>query len=206
MRFLQFTVFIFALLTSFAGHSQKKFKRDTINKSTDSIYFDQKAEEAELIKMYATRYDPRLAGLYSAAIPGLGQAYNKKYWKIPLIYGAFYGIYYAVNLYENDYQSHRKELLEFLADDTIDPNVDLTPISNLNQEQIRNRVNRSRRERDYYIIIGCVLYMLNIADAHIDAHLKEFDLNEKLKLSVDPSLSRSFNSTNAGLSLTLHFN
>ena len=198
MRIVQIITILLFVSSSFHTFGQKHRADSTLH-ALDSMSFD----EEELIKQQANRFDPRIAGLYSAVLPGLGQAYTKNYWKIPLIYAGFYGIYYTVNTYNVDYQFHRKELLYYLADDTKEAGA-LTP-SGFNEDQIRNRIDRARRERDYWIILGSIFYLLNIADAHIYAHLKEFDLNEKLKLSIDPNMSQSFNGMNAGFSITLQF-
>ncbi|MDH5365758.1 MAG: DUF5683 domain-containing protein [Cyclobacteriaceae bacterium] len=168
---------------------------------------ENQLKNPELNGVHIKKYDPRIAGLYSAVLPGLGQAYNKKYLKIPLIYVGFIGLYYQVNRYNNDYQTHRKGLLYAVSNNSF---ADATATYAINGREftevnLRNRVNNSRRERDYWIIIGSVFYLLNIVDAHIDAHLREFDVNEKLKLTVDPSLSQSLNSMQAGFSFTLHF-
>ena len=205
MRFVQIAVVVFILFSSFGAFAQEITNDSTA--TNEKIYSDKSTEEAELIEMYAKRYNPRIAGLFSAVLPGLGQAYNKKYLKIPLIYGGFLGVYYFVDGYNTRYQDGRKGLLYALANDGFN-NIEASVEINgqlFTEENLRTRVNKYRRERDYWIIIGSVWYLLNIADAHIDAHLKEFELNEKLQLSVEPTISQSFNSVQGGLSLTLHF-
>lgn len=160
---------------------------------------DKSLRDAELIEMYAKRYNPRKAGLYSAVLPGLGQAYNKKYWKIPIIYGGFIGLGYGINFYQKRHKEFRTELFEIL-----ESGEDLSSINQLSEDQLRTLVNKSRRERDYFMVLTGILYLLNIADAHIESHLKEFDLNEKLMLSLDPMI-RQQNQLQAGLSISLNF-
>lgn len=176
---------------------------DSINHvQNDSLIIEgDPIENAELIEMKARQFDPRKAGLYSAVLPGLGQAYNKKYWKMPIIYGGFIGLAYGIDFYHNQYNLYRGELFEIL-----ETGAAVSPILEFNEDQLRARIQDNRRERDFLIVLTAVLYFLNIADAHIDAHLKEFDLNEKLKLVVDPALTQPQNSSlQAGLSLSLKF-
>lgn len=203
MRFLHFISILFITTSLCFG---QKIPNDTVIQPRDTFYMENQLMNPELNEVQIKEYDPRIAGLYSAVLPGLGQVYNRKYWKIPLIYGAFYGIYYMVDRYNNDYQTHRKGLLYAVSNNSF---ADATATYAVNGREftevnLRNRVNKHRRERDYWIIIGSVFYLLNIVDAHIDAHLREFDVNEKLKLTVDPSLSQSLNSMQAGFSITLH--
>lgn len=174
---------------------------DSTRNVSDTLIVDgEPIEQAEVIEMKARQFNPRKAGLYSAVLPGLGQAYNKKYWKMPIIYGGFIGLGYGINFYNNNYNTFRNELFDIL--ETGD---DLS-FSGFSEDQLRSLVERNRRERDFFIVLTAVLYFLNIADAHIDAHLKEFDLNEKLKLAIDPTLSQpNYSTVQAGLSLTLKF-
>ncbi|MDH5475575.1 MAG: DUF5683 domain-containing protein [Cyclobacteriaceae bacterium] len=197
MRF--YLLFGFLFIASAVCYAQKAPMSEN-----DSIV---KTEQTKRHEKPERVYDPRIAGLYSAVLPGLGQAYNKKYWKIPFIYGAFTGFYIVINRYETDYQTHRKGLLYAISNDSYTNATSTFDIDGraFTEEHLRNSVNKLRRERDYWIIIGSIFYLLNIVDAHIDAHLREFDVNEKLKLTVDPSLSQSFNSFQTGLSITLHF-
>ena len=147
----------------------------------------------------ADRFNPRKASLYAAILPGLGQAYNKKYWKIPLVYGGFIALGYGIDFYHDNYTRFRSALIA---------EVDNNPMSvnetGFNTEQLRRLVDRTRRERDYFIILTGAFYLLQIVDAHIDAHLKEFDLNPDLKVQVDPVM-RYQEGINGGLSLTLKF-
>ncbi|UII26451.1 DUF5683 domain-containing protein [Fulvivirga maritima] len=153
----------------------------------------------EEIDTYADRFVPRKASLYAAVLPGAGQIYNKKYWKLPFVYGGFIALGYAVHYYDGLYQDQREELFRVLND------------SNYNsiygsETTIRSNIDNARRERDFYLIMTGVLYLLQIADAHIDAHLKEFDLNPQLKVSLEPSFENSqYFGYNAGLSLKLKF-
>jgi len=135
------------------------------------------------LKSYASRYDPRKAIMYAAILPGLGQVYNKKYWKLPLVYGGFIGFGYGISFYQEGYVKYKADLFEVL--ESTDP----APVSpdGLNEEQLRTVVNKYRRERDFFIILMAGMYLLQMVDAHVDAHLKEFDLNPNLHVRLQPT-------------------
>lgn len=152
------------------------------------------------IEMYADQFVPRKASLYSAILPGLGQAYNKNYWKIPIIYGGFVALGYTINYYDDRYKTFRKDLFTLLEEGG-----NTTPLG-LSESQSRGLIDKARRERDFYMIMTGVLYLLQIAEAHIDAHLKEFKLNPNLQVKLEPMFEQSqYTSYNAGLSLKFRF-
>ena len=72
----------------------------------DSLLIESR--DTLLLKSYAARYDPRKALLYAAVVPGLGQIYNKKYWKLPLVYGGFIAIGYGINFYQEGYTKYKR--------------------------------------------------------------------------------------------------
>ncbi|MGK7388963.1 MAG: DUF5683 domain-containing protein [Candidatus Cyclobacteriaceae bacterium M2_1C_046] len=148
---------------------------------------------------YAKRFDPKKASLYSAALPGLGQAYNKSYWKIPIVYGGFVALYFTVDYYHEYYNRFRKDLFAEIDDNPLTINQSGHSVDNL-----RRLVEDTRRERDFYLIITGVFYFLQIAEAHIDSHLKEFKLNPELRVSVEPQV-RYAQGINSGLSVRLKF-
>lgn len=192
--------------------------------SPDSIIIGKNGK-VTTIESYAARYNPRKAMLYSAVLPGLGQAYNKKYWKIPLVIGGFVGTGYGIWEYNRRYQFYKNGLFNMLnepANPEVDPETGLTalgnrvingelffPVNNTGQlrlEIVRNAVNRNRRDRDFSVVMTFIFYMMQMVDAHVDAHLKEFDLNPQLKVSLEPTMdSNAFTGRTAGVGLTLKF-
>jgi|APTNR8051073442_1049403.scaffolds.fasta_scaffold00262_39 hypothetical protein len=152
------------------------------------------------IESYATRFNPREAALYAAVLPGLGQIYNKKYWKLPLVYGGFIGFGYGLNFYQKGYTKYKGELFDVLetGDDFSE--------SGFTEDQLRNIVDQYRRERDFFIILMAGMYLLQIVDAHVDAHLKEFDLNPNLHVRIQPTWeSDMMTGRSAGISLKFRF-
>lgn len=123
-------------------------------------------------------YTPRKAGLLSAAMPGLGQIYNQSYWKLGLVYGAVAGAGYYSYLLNDRYAFLRSSLFAAIDNDPLTIND-----SGFSEAQLRSLSDRYRRDRDLsYIILGFV-YLLNIAEAHIDAHLKDFNLEDDIMAS-----------------------
>ena len=177
------------------------------------------------IEAYAARYNPRRAMLLSAAFPGAGQIYNKKYWKVPLVWGGFAGLIYGVSWNQERYLTYRNGLFRVLnepANPVVDPTTGRTALGNvvvgttvyfpvgqtgyLSQEVLRTAVNKFRRDRDYLTIMCFIFYMLQMVDAHVDAHLKEFDLNPQLKVSIEPAMNQNaYTGKSVGMGLTLKF-
>lgn len=150
---------------------------------------------------YSQRFDPRKALLFSAVFPGLGQAYNNKYWKLPLVYGGLGAGVYVLNFYQRRYTQYRNELLDNLSTQTFPS----TP-SNLTEASLRRAVDFYRRKRDFTIVLMGLGYLLQIVDAHVDAHLKEFRYNPNLRVGLRPEISEDpLAGRSAGASLTFTF-
>lgn len=159
----------------------------------------ERGKKVITIDSYAARFDPRKALLYSAILPGSGQFYNKKYWKVPLVYGGFATGIYLITFYQDRYLTYKGELYGILNDGTIPP-------SGYTEDQLRTIVDKSKRERDFFTILTGFWYILQMVDAHVDAHLKEFDLNPQLQVRVEPMMeSNPLFGRSTGLSLKFKF-
>lgn len=145
---------------------------------------------------------PSTAALYSAALPGFGQAYNKKYWKIPILYGGGVIIGYYINY---SHQLYKQYLDGLNAIRDLDPRTE--PFNpDLDERVYQYRTDKWRRNRDLLCISTVLVYILNIADAHVDAHLEFFTVDENISLNLEPSMNLTTMQTNlVGLSLTLKF-
>lgn len=172
---------------------------------SDSLLTESHAQDTILIKSYAARYDPRKALMYAAIVPGLGQIYNKKYWKLPLVYGGFFALGYAINFYQEGYIKY-KEKLFFNLDNGYTQDNESYPGDYYTTGNYRKVVDQYKRQRDFMIICMAGMYLLQMVDAHVDAHLKEFDLNPNLQLSVYPTVEQnSLIGRQSGVSLVLKF-
>ena len=146
-------------------------------------------------------HSPRKATIYSAVLPGLGQAYNKKYWKIPLIYIGFGTIGYFINWNNENYQLFKTgyqhltdndpETQDYLKIEAVRRNnydLDNTTQFNNLRTALSQQQDYYRRNRDLLIISFIGFYGLNIIDASVDAHLYNFDISDDLTLNWQPSM------------------
>jgi hypothetical protein len=145
---------------------------------------------------------PAKAAFYSAVLPGLGQAYNKKYWKIPIVYiGLGIGIYsYTWN--QGKYHNYRDEYKRRLAG-TADPNH--TIYGGKSDDWVIRGQKFHQRNRDLSALITAGIYILNIVDANVDAHLMQFNVNDNLSVKPDLNQNEIDYKYNYGLTLTYNF-
>ena len=142
---------------------------------------------------------PAKAAFCSAILPGLGQAYNKKYWKIPLVYGAIgTSLYFYIDS-NKKYHSYRDAYKRRLAGYTDDE------YNYLDTSRLVAAQKFYQRNRDLSLFISVGFYILNIVDANVDAHLLQFNVNEKLSLAPDVYQNDLTNKTNLGLTLNYKF-
>ncbi|MGB8191786.1 MAG: DUF5683 domain-containing protein [Chitinophagaceae bacterium] len=153
------------------------------------------------------KHSPRKAAIRSAIIPGWGQAYNKKYWKIPVVYGAL-GI--PAYLFVDNLKWYQRTKYAFLLVSTNSTNADslsrvhkqLRPFVDAKQgTQLQNYRNEFRRNVDYSALFFLLFWGLNIIDATVDGHLKEFDVSPDLSFKIKPGFSPTGNTY--GVSLVL---
>lgn len=147
-----------------------------------------------------TKLSPAKAGLYSAVLPGLGQFYNKKYWKIPIVWGAV-GTGIGVALWnDKQYKRYRNA---FVAELNGLPH-EFSNINGVDKTVLGNAQDTSKRQRDYAIGISALIYILNIVDAVVDAHL--YEGRHDPDLAVTPTIiSDQFTNSYARAGLSLNF-
>ncbi len=213
---MKYILSVFLFFCYGLGFSQVNPKADTIrveNFPKDSISSKVPKSEVKVLsdieKVNAPanskpyKYNPTKAGLYSAVLPGLGQFYNKKYWKIPLVWGAV-GTGVGIAIWnDNQYKKYRGY---FVAKINGTPNefVDTHPW--LDANALGNAQDRAKRQRDYAIAITGLLYILNIVDAVVDAHL--YEGRHDPDLSVRPNIiydQFGVEAPKTGLSLNYRF-
>lgn len=128
-------------------------------------------------------HSPNKAALYSAALPGLGQIYNDKYWKLPIIGGAAVVTGYFINFNNRRYLLFRRSYFAEIDDDP--ETINLVP--RFNAEGLQRNLDYFRRNRDLLFITSGIIYLLNIVDAHVDAHLYTFDISEEVTFNSKPT-------------------
>jgi len=197
---LFFTFFTQALFAQSKTDSTEVLsKKDTIEvlSKTDSTKVLSKTDSIVL------KHSPTKATLLSVVVPGAGQFYNKKYWKIPVIYAGIAAAGYFVHFNDVRYQDYKKAYAIRVDgdDNTVDQYVDI-----YNDDNLKTLKDFYRRNRDLSYIVGGLIYILNILDADVDAHLFYFDVGDDLSFHLQPSLNYSAQSKPlSGLSLTFNF-
>ena len=148
---------------------------------------------------------PSKAAFYSAILPGAGQFYNKKYWKIPIVWGAIgTGIYFYLR---NDKQfdryrdAYKRRLAGFTDDEFSDANGN--PL--ISNDGLIWAQQQFRRNKEVSLLVTIGLYALNIIDANVDAHLLQFNVDENLSLSPHYQYNQMENSGDLGLTLNFKF-
>ena len=164
--------------------------------------------------------DPKRALWLALVIPGGGQIYNRKYWKLPLVYGGFIGCIYAMNWNNTMYKDYSQAYLDITDEDPhtdsynkfLHLGVKITDSEKDHYEEIfKKRKDKYRRWRDLSFFILCGVYALSVIDAYVDAELSVFDISKDLSLKVEPTIldnhsSRNpFDSSSVGLQCSLNF-
>ncbi len=200
-------IFLIIVLATFitTTHAQVvEVEVDSLNNAIRSLDDSVEVRKGGRIitpEYYAKRYQPRKALLYSAVVPGMGQVYNKKYWKLPIVYGSLIIVTSFAVAYNGLYTKYKNELFVMLDNPTA-----TTSPSGYTEAQVRTLIDSYRRERDFFLILDGFMYLLQFIDAHVDAHLREFDLNPSLKVSLSPCIQQnSMIGSTSGLSLTFKF-
>ncbi|WP_349267248.1 DUF5683 domain-containing protein [Flavivirga aquatica] len=150
---------------------------------------------------------PAKAAFYSAILPGLGQAYNKKYWKIPLVYGAIgTGIYFYIrnNKEYNRYRDAYKSRLAGFTNDEFYFNPQGEG-PRLSLESLERGQKVFRKNKDISLLVTIGIYALNIIDANVDAHLLQFNVDENLSFAPHYQFNEFDASSNLGLTLNFNF-
>ncbi len=233
-------IIIFMLTTSFNVFSEELKNSDLALLSTDSISTDSIISFTEIVavndssdilfsdtvsikkrpeqpeRIFEFNPDPTRAVWLSALFPGLGQIYNRRYWKLPIIVGGFMGLGYATSWnngmledYTNAYRDimdtdpTTKSYMDFFPSTTKEDDLDKTWLTNV----LKSRKDYYRKNRDLCIICMVGVYLLAIVDAYVDASLSHFDITPDLSMNVAPVIiqeTRS-NTPSVGINWAINF-
>lgn len=160
-----------------------------------SAFSQKSVNDSIKVKKPAVEHSPRKATIYSAVLPGLGQIYNRKYWKVPIVYGGFATLGYFINFNHGVYTTYKQAYSDIIDSDPYTNSfLDLkaNPIlfrpekkSQLT-ENIRRAKDGWRRNRDLVVIGTVVFYAVNIIDASVDANFFNFDISDDLTFNWVP--------------------
>jgi len=203
--FLLFTCLAMLPGISFAQQKEILVSADSSNTVTATI--DSNASGKKIKQV--TVHSPRKAAIRSAILPGWGQIYNKKYWKLPIVYGAIgiTGYIFVDNI--KTYREYRSAYSIRYKAGLPPPNTDSTGYDGLKEiykkispESIRAARDQFRQYIDYSVLFFLLFWGLNVVDASVDAHLKSFDVSPDLTFNIKPCYSELAGTT--GLSLVLN--
>ena len=179
---------------------QQKHQSESLVVHTDSMPLTQK----EMDRLF-WKPDPLRAVWLGAIVPGLGQIYNRSYWKVPIVYGGFMGCVYAITWTSGQYESYKNAYRDIYFDIrdgkvTNDPSksyiailpegytIDRMGGASAYQNRLKEWQNKMHRNRDLAIAITAIVYALTLVDAYVDAQLFDFDISTDLSLNVSPQL------------------
>lgn len=154
---------------------------------------------------------PAKAAFYSAILPGLGQAYNKKYWKIPIVYGALgTGIYFYIdnnNEYNKYRDAYKRRLAGFTDDEFWGTLENGAPLASprISDDGLIRAQRTLRRNKEVSLLVTLGIYALNIIDANVDAHLLQFNVDENLALKPHYQFNEFDATSNVGVTLNFNF-
>ncbi|SHJ40156.1 DUF5683 domain-containing protein [Pseudozobellia thermophila] len=185
------TLLFLGLFTVFAQAQKETIKKAEV----DSLQTELKKEGIVVVDTLKSKKKeinplaPSKAAFYSAVFPGLGQIYNKRYWKVPIVYGAIgaaiYGYTWNDKQYDRVRTAFKRRQAGFTDDEFYDPNgTGNGPL--IDSEDLQNEQERFQTDRDLLLLVSIALYALNIVDANVDAHLKQFNVDDDLSFDMEP--------------------
>lgn len=209
MTFIKSIVIVFFFLLT--GSNLCAQKDTLILKDTGSIQKNKKAvvkkEKTKIFSIDTSKpYNPRVAILRSAILPGWGQFTNKKYWKMPIVYGALGTTAYIFVRNIKQFREANSSYKNAIDGDTSNDKLIPEPYYSVrsNPDRIKNFRNEVRQNVDYSVLFFIAFWGLNVVDAAVDAHLKTFDVSDNLSLQIKPGYSPLANTNGISLVLDIH--
>ena len=203
MRAVRYILLLLVLCMPFAAWSQEEdhfaFKPDSVR------LIDASELQVDTLPVVAWRPDPLRAVWLGAICPGLGQMYNRSWWKVPIVYGALMGCGYAVMINQQSYSEYKTAYIDLYNDNAngeVTEDISKSYIAIIPQgyslssyggpssylSKLEKQQNSYRRYRDISIVVTVVVYALSLVDAYVDAQLFDFDISPDLSMQVEPAL------------------
>lgn len=206
------SIFIFLVQSSFAQtDSVSRLEASPLFQDSNRVIVSDTTPVTKADTVVKKHHDPHKATIRSAIIPGWGQAYNHEYWKIPIVYGAL-AVPASLYFYNNKWYKKTKFAYNaiynarFLNDPSglpmIDPKL-RTDTGYLSLSSLQNYRNEFKRNKDYSLLYFFILWGVQVADATVFGHLKEFDVSDDLSMRINPTLDPITNKP--GLGIVLNF-
>jgi len=160
-----------------------------------SAFSQKTSQDSTVIKKSKVVHSPRKATIYSTVMPGLGQIYNHKYWKVPIIYGGFATLGYFINFNNEVYTTYKRAYSDIIDNDPftnsyLDLNINKAFFLPDKRTQFTEKLRRAkddwRRNRDLVVISTAIFYAANIIDASVDGNFFNFDIGDDLTMNWAP--------------------
>ncbi len=197
--FISFLLISFTTTLSAQSDKEQLASANLLNRDTNSVSKDNTKKATD-----PKKHIPRIATRRSALIPGWGQAYNKQYWKIPIVYGVL-AIPAVAYSYNNSMYKKTKFAYEALFK-AQQPTLDSSDLRNIDPQlrglsisSVQSYRNAFRRDRDYSILWFVLAWGLQVADATVFAHLKQFDVSDDLTMQISPTFNPQTRTPGFGL-------
>ncbi|MFW6019993.1 MAG: DUF5683 domain-containing protein [Bacteroidales bacterium] len=173
---------------------------DTVRANNPREQTNRKNKVQPIKDTTTKKHSPKKAARLSAMLPGLGQAYNEKYWKIPVVYAALGTSTYFIINNNKEYKKYKKAYIARTDNDS-------STVTSLKftTENIKLRRDYYRRNLELSIVATVGIYVLNIVDATVDAHLFDFNVNENLSMRIEPEVNAFMPGRKGGLKISLYF-
>ena len=197
--------------------------RETANDAADTkrhkryTWKEQEQDRISQIERNSSEWEPepRLAVWLSILVPGGGQIYNRKLWKLPIVYGGYVGCIYALTWNQSTYMDYQNAYVDIMDsdpntksyEDFLPPNYEIdTSMEDWLKSVFKQRKNKYRRYRDLSIFAFAGMYIVAAIDAYVDAELSHFDISPDLSFKVEPDIMIDHRGApSAGFSLALSF-
>ncbi|MDR1814627.1 MAG: DUF5683 domain-containing protein [Tannerella sp.] len=196
------------LLLGFAGslHAQDTQVDDSLKTAVDSLKFEDSSLQDSVKPHF--KPNPKTAYLIAAVFPGVGQVYNRQYWKLPIVYGGFCGFLYAITWNNKNYSDYRRAYFDIVIDNQNDPTgehpedwsqswqdfvpANVNPANYFRNSMFQNNLKSGkdfyRRNRDLSIILSIAFYLICVADAYVDAQMFDFDVSPDISFRFTPEI------------------
>lgn len=200
-------VVLFLLLTGIKLSGQVRIglatskPTSTLFESSNFQIFESLKDTTKTDTVRQKKHSPKTAAIMSACLPGLGQIYNRKYWKLAIVYPAMGGLGYGI-AWNHKYYKYYRDALRIRYDDDV---TTIDPLVNYSDDYVVTMKNYYQRYRDLCVIGFAAVYVLQVVDAAVDAHLFYFDVGPDLSMNWQPYYTADANGPTTGISLRLGF-
>ncbi|MHA7058002.1 DUF5683 domain-containing protein [Aquimarina sp. M1] len=200
MKTKSFYIILFLFFCVHTSFSQEENESEELKVVTEEVAVKKKKKRSKKIRPYEP-LAPARAAFYSAILPGLGQAYTGKYWKIPIVYGALgTGIYFYID--NNNIYNELRDVYKARLSGVDPNNLDFAGFSD---DQLIDLQRRFRKDQELSLLITVGLYVLNIIDANVTAHLQQFNVSKDLSFEPKINFNQFDAKPNYGMSLNYSF-